>query len=190
MGNATGTSFKRRQANGDFEKFFKGKGIDIGCGGHPIEVEGVIKHDRIFNNDALDLTAYENETFDFVYSSHCLEHLSKPRVALKEWWRVVKVGGYLIIVVPEYSLYEKRQRPSRFNTDHKTVFTLGSLFSLVNCFLPMSQIIRLQINDEGFDYKDFESDQTSKGAQAEIELIIRKVSDHFWADNNMRVYYE
>jgi len=43
-----------------------------------------------------------DETFDIVYSSHTLEHFSylSIQTVLKEWLRVLKVGGELRLVVP------------------------------------------------------------------------------------------
>lgn len=40
--------------------------------------------------------------YDFVLSSHNLEHIANPVEALKEWQRVVKPTGHLLIVLPHY----------------------------------------------------------------------------------------
>lgn len=37
---------------------------------------------------------------DFVISSHVLEHFIDPIKALKEWYRVVRKGGYIFMIVP------------------------------------------------------------------------------------------
>lgn len=185
MGNETKKSFERRIINNDFEIFFKGKGIDIGCGKDPVKPDA-IKHDSIFGDEALDLSKYENEEFDYVYSSHCLEHIEHTEWALNEWWRVLKKGGHLIVVVPEWTLYEKRIFPSQFNSDHKKLFNIDTMLYFSHT-LKNSQLVRLQVNDLGFDYTDKVNDQTKKGAQAEIEMIVKKVEDEFWADLNCRL---
>ena len=41
-----------------------------------------------------------NCKYDFVLSSHSLEHMANPIKALKEWQRVVKPGGHFLIVLP------------------------------------------------------------------------------------------
>lgn len=41
-----------------------------------------------------------DESQDFVISSHVLEHFPDPIKALKEWYRVVKTGGYIFMIVP------------------------------------------------------------------------------------------
>jgi len=42
----------------------------------------------------------EDNSVDFVVSSHVIEHFPDPIKALKEWYRVVKPGGYLYIIAP------------------------------------------------------------------------------------------
>lgn len=51
-----------------------------------------------------------NETFDIVHSGHTLEHFSWTSVdkVLKEWTRVLKVGGELRLVVPNLRWSAKR----------------------------------------------------------------------------------
>jgi predicted SAM-dependent methyltransferase len=51
-----------------------------------------------------------SETFDIVFSSHTLEHFSFNSVdkVLKEWTRILKVGGELRIVVPNLRHVAKR----------------------------------------------------------------------------------
>lgn len=108
----------RRVREGFYARFLSGKyGLDIGPQNDPI-TPGCVQWDR--PNDAHDLTRFPDRTFDWVYSSHCLEHLEKPEQALREWWRVLSAGGYLIVVVPHRDLYEKsRAMPSRWNGEHK-----------------------------------------------------------------------
>ena len=48
---------------------------------------------------------FEDEEYDFVISSHVMEHFFDPIKALKEWYRVIKKGGYIFIIAPtHYSL--------------------------------------------------------------------------------------
>jgi predicted SAM-dependent methyltransferase len=52
----------------------------------------------------------ENEVFDIVFSSHTLEHFGWVHVdkVLKEWCRVLKIGGELRLVVPNLKHVAKR----------------------------------------------------------------------------------
>ncbi len=120
----TAKSHERRQKEGFFEKYCKGEGLDIGYGADII-VPGCSGWD-LQNGDAQLLEGVEDESFDFVYSSHCLEHVCDVRVALKNWFRVVRPGGYLIVAIPHRDLYEKKLTlPSRWNADHKHMFLIG-----------------------------------------------------------------
>jgi predicted SAM-dependent methyltransferase len=54
--------------------------------------------------DARDLSAFPDGTFDEVYASHVLEHLDyheEVLKALREWHRVLKAGGRLLVGVPD-----------------------------------------------------------------------------------------
>lgn len=50
-----------------------------------------------------DVLPYEDESIDVLHCYHVLEHLKNPKHLLKECERVLKVGGYMNIVVPYYS---------------------------------------------------------------------------------------
>lgn len=50
--------------------------------------------------EATNLDAIQNDSYDFLLSSHVIEHTANPIKALKEWVRVVKPGGHLIVLVP------------------------------------------------------------------------------------------
>lgn len=47
-----------------------------------------------------DNLPFNDESYDFVVSSHVIEHFFDPIKAIKEWLRVVKVGGYVYIISP------------------------------------------------------------------------------------------
>jgi SAM-dependent methyltransferase len=64
---------------------------------HPHKTGNVLVH------DAVDLSSIPNQQYDFVFSSHCLEHIANPLKAVKEWFRVTKNNGHLILILPEKS---------------------------------------------------------------------------------------
>jgi ubiquinone/menaquinone biosynthesis C-methylase UbiE len=41
-----------------------------------------------------------DESEDFIISSHVIEHFPDPIKALKEWYRIIKPGGYIFMIVP------------------------------------------------------------------------------------------
>ncbi len=52
-------------------------------------------------SEASDLGPVPSESYDFVLSSHSLEHLANPLKAVGEWTRVLKKNGILLIIVPD-----------------------------------------------------------------------------------------
>jgi len=50
--------------------------------------------------EATDLSQINSNTYDFLLSSNCLEHIANPLKALFEWKRVIKPGGALILILP------------------------------------------------------------------------------------------
>lgn len=66
-----------------------------------------------FIREATDLHGIANHRYDFVLSSHNLEHISNPVRALKEWMRVVKPGGVVIVLLPDYRrTFDHRRNPT------------------------------------------------------------------------------
>jgi SAM-dependent methyltransferase len=50
----------------------------------------------------MDITDIEfpDESFDVIYCSHVLEHVDDDRKAMREFYRVLKTGGWAILLVP------------------------------------------------------------------------------------------
>lgn len=66
-----------------------------------------------FIREATDLHGIGEHRYDFVLSSHNLEHISNPVRALKEWIRVVKPGGVIIVLLPDYRrTFDHRRSPT------------------------------------------------------------------------------
>jgi SAM-dependent methyltransferase len=53
----------------------------------------------------------QSESYDFVLSSHTLEHSANPLRALGEWARVLKPGAALVLVVPHRDGTFDHRRP-------------------------------------------------------------------------------
>jgi SAM-dependent methyltransferase len=67
-----------------------------------IDICNIIKTDKSVGLvcDATDLSSLPAGKYDFVASSHVLEHISNPLKALSEWLRVMSDSGSLLLVVP------------------------------------------------------------------------------------------
>ena len=80
--------------------------LNLGCG--PYRMAGYINIDLYdkgadMNIDVRDLSYFKDGSVDEVFSSHLLEHFSPYHVMalLKEWNRVLKPGGKLILELPD-----------------------------------------------------------------------------------------
>jgi SAM-dependent methyltransferase len=72
---------------------------------------------KVIISDAVDIPVINNETYDFIFSSHTLEHIANPLKAIKEWLRIVKKDGYIIIIVPEKAYcFDHKRDYSKFST--------------------------------------------------------------------------
>jgi len=160
-------------------RYFVGHGIDIGCGNDPLNdqrehfplIESCLPWD-IVDGDAQKMEMDAGVQFDFIYSSHCLEHLHSPLVALRRWCDLLRAGGHLVIVVPDHTLYEHDNWPSKYNPDHKWSFTTARCADLMRSLAGM-RILKLELLDHTFKPKDI-GDQTLGNAECGIELILQK----------------
>ncbi len=64
-----------------------------------------------FIAEATDLAPIPSETYDFVLSSHAIEHVANPLRALREWSRVLERGGYLALFAPHRDGAFDHRRP-------------------------------------------------------------------------------
>lgn len=107
----------------NWEEIFQGRMLDIGSGDDPLaNAEPFDKE----HGDANFLTQhFEKESFDLIHASHCLEHLEQHAAdVLADWVSLLRPGGHLVFVVPDFGAYERLQYPSRFNYDHKSSWSM------------------------------------------------------------------
>ncbi|HWY61438.1 MAG TPA: class I SAM-dependent methyltransferase [Rhizomicrobium sp.] len=177
-------------------RYFVGDGIDIGGGEDPLglyrELFPAISSVRNWDlpdGDAQAMAGVPDNSFDFVHSSHCLEHLNDPLAGLANWLRILKPGGHLIVVVPDEDLYEQGRFPSAHNFGHKYSFTIHkakswskqsiSLTSLLAQLGPTAQLLRIELLDATYRFALPPLDQTMTPiGECAIEFIIRKRPAH------------
>lgn len=201
MGNECSKAVARRINQPGYIRYFKGKGIDIGSGTDSLgNSDGLGKYGQQFplmtscrgwdieDGDAQYMKGVPDNTFDFVHSSHCLEHMVDPFIALNNWVRITKSGGYLVITIPDEDMYEQGgtvkdgKFHSDFNGDHKRTFTIFKYQSWspvsVNVFDLLSvdfKIIKVELLDQSYQYGLHRHDQTGGIAECAIEFVIQKL---------------
>lgn len=186
-------SIQRRLADSNFiRRYFVGDGLDVGGKPDPLllykELFPLMTSARTWDwedGDAQFLAGLADNSLGFVHSSHCLEHLIDPAEGLRNWLRVVREGGYLIITVPDEDLYEQGVFPSTFNRDHKWTFTTFkttswsersiNLIDMVRELGSAAEVVRIEQLSGNYRFDLPRFDQTlTPVAECGIELIIRK----------------
>lgn len=186
-------SISRRLSCPNFmRRYFSGKGLDIGGKPDPLslytELFPLIQDVRVWDledGDAQFLETIPDETYDFVHSSHCLEHLHNPAEGLKNWLRVIKPCGYVVLTVPDEDLYEQGEFPSTYNKDHKWTFTIWKESSWSNRSINILELLKgigrgaaiekIELLDATFRNGLPRYDQTlTPVAECGIEVVIRK----------------
>jgi predicted SAM-dependent methyltransferase len=109
--------------------YLQGRGLDVGCGMNAVWPSAIgVDSKKAFGphtaasveSEGDDLSMFADATMDYVFSSHTLEHFEPGKVpaVLAEWWRVLKVGGRLVLYLPHADFYPNIGQEGA-NPDHK-----------------------------------------------------------------------
>lgn len=129
-----------------------GKGVDVGCNRLEWSYPGSIPVDPIINGySALEFPNDANE-LDYIFSSHCLEHVEDWVGVLDYWKTRLKLGGTLFLYLPDYSQVYWRPWNNRkhinilspiimkdYLEDRKFINIFISQVDLNNAFMIMAQ---------------------------------------------------
>lgn len=99
--------------------YCKGKGCDVGFGGDKVmktNCDG-IDYPQPYayaGNDKVDIACdvikeeipVADDTYDYVYTSHLIEDFADTADALRKFIRILRSGGYLMLVFPDQPKYE------------------------------------------------------------------------------------
>lgn len=198
MANEMKKSHICRVRHNDYE-WLKGDILDIGSGPWPIEVDppSTVRAWDLPDGDAQYLESIEDKSYSVIVASHVIEHVRDPAIALKNWSRVLKEGGYCYILAPLYSAYEKFRDfqygspyPAKFNDDHKTSWDIVSVERPMNHehydYKRIVQIgkdaglhlVDLRMELDGFHWdrwSDLDFDSTMHGGLAQLCIIYQKI---------------
>ncbi|ACB77221.1 methyltransferase domain-containing protein [Opitutus terrae] len=80
-------------------RYCTGTGLDIGAGLWPLPGATAVDLER-GPGHGRTLDEFADSSQDYVFSSHCLEHITDWRTALASWIRKLKRGGRLFLYLP------------------------------------------------------------------------------------------
>ena len=139
-------------------------GLDIGCGpakvwpqmigvdsGKDTELFGVEMRPDIVVPDAGRLAIFADGSAESIFSSHCLEHIEDWHGALREWWRLLKVDGYLCLYLPHADLYPNIGQPGA-NPDHKHDFRPEHIIDFCRLAFGDWSLVNAQTRGDGNEY--------------------------------------
>ncbi|WP_051189766.1 methyltransferase domain-containing protein [Daejeonella oryzae] len=108
-----------------------GYGLDLGFGGDPITSSAIrmdfpLPYTHVgdypvqLGGQAENLYWFNDNVLDYVYSSHLLEDFQDTEKILREWLRVIKPGGKLIIFCPDEQRFRIhcKETGQPYNTAH------------------------------------------------------------------------
>jgi predicted SAM-dependent methyltransferase len=189
-GGETSCSHPRRKQNNFFDKYLKCKEkvLEIGGTTDPIVTWADNYDQQHCINPTVDATFCKeilSESYDVVNASHVLEHIANCYLGIKNWYRLLKPGGILIITVPHVDLYERKSElPSEGNSNHK--YFIHDSEDRLPYTLNLKNLIRGALLDENYklleynvcENPDFDNRKTKwpehPQAEYQIEVVIQK----------------
>jgi len=186
VGLASQAAYELRRINGFWEHFCAGPHIiDVGYrGGTNAQVicEGALGIERgTPGYDGLHIPV-EDGWADAVHCSHVLEHVLPPEIYLQEWFRTLRLGGFLLLFLPHAFLYERRLTvpPSRFSPEHLRSYTPSTLLAEIEWALEPNTYRVRHLADMDYRYDYSLPLEVHPVGAFEIECVIQKVTPPAW----------
>jgi SAM-dependent methyltransferase len=134
--------------------------------------------------EGTDLTPIDSGIYDFILSSHCLEHIANPLNAIREWNRVLKPGGFMLLVLPDRKFTFDRKRDytpfSHLLSDYELKIEENDLTHLPEIL----KLHNLDLDpDAGKDYEAFKK-------RSENNIINRGLHHHIFSQNVLQQSFE
>ena len=124
-----------------------------------------------FIGEAANLKGVKDASYDFVLSCHSLEHVANPIKALKDWSRVMKQKGRLVLVLPD----------KEFTFDHhRPITSLAHLIEDYNNNIDESDTTHFEevIALHDFNYDDFVHSKEELIQRTNLNIENRAVHHH------------
>lgn len=134
--------------------YCKGRGIDVGAGVWPLD--GALPIENIPEENAYKLDNFADNSLDFVFSSHCLEHLTKWQKALSLWIRKIKKGGILFLYMPHKSMQ---------------LWKPGEIYGMGHAWSPSWEVLIPYLEKNGMEILEYEK---SRDNYWSFHIVARK----------------
>lgn len=193
----------------------RGHGIDIGafCNPFPVdypttihyldcktveeqkEILKDVDYSKVVKPHIIDdgeiLSTIKDETYDFLCSSHQLEHCMSPLTALSNQLRIVKRGGYLFYALPDKNhTFDKKREVTPFSIFSQMYVSDPRVWDKLNNNVMSLQIWKqlvLNCYDEYLFNVDNISDASVRSQIGE-QRFEKKLDIHFFAWDQTSVY--
>ena len=162
----TSRGYEVRKVRDRISPYLDGYILDVGCGDEKVcpgaigvDNEGKVANIRMDLSDPKAFRLFGDGSMDVVFSSHFLEHVYDFKSTLREFWRMIKPDGALILYLPHKDLYP-RMGENGANPDHKHDFEPEDILSAMRETSKLFTVERNEIRQDGDEYS--------------FELILRK----------------
>ena len=158
-------------------------GADVGCGTCRIDdmipsidqqADWKYAHAQ-FVHDCHDLEIFSNQSLDFIFSSHCLEDFDDIPVVFMNWFKKLKNGGLMLLLLPDMEICDCEfcKNKSRYpgvedptgNPSHKT--NVGKKF-----MTDMLQGLKEKFN---ISVEVLQEDSIPHNKTSSIDFVIKKI---------------
>ena len=118
---------------------------------------------------------------DVVLSAYQLQDIADYRAALRAWFGAVRIGGYLVVVVPHAFLHERQlELPSRWNPAQRHLYSPGTLMEQVEeALAPNSYRVRL-LADDDTDYAYDTPSTLEPAGHSDVLLVLERIAPPAW----------
>lgn len=113
--------------------YTEGRGLDVGCGRRRLRPDNMVFFDK-YEEAMPDVQGdpenipFPDEHFDFVMSSHSLEHMENWGKVIDQMLRVTKHKGYICLIIPD------TRTTFGLDKDHKHEWTLDSFIDALESY--------------------------------------------------------
>src|SRR5258708_6197676 len=100
------------------------------------------------------LPVFSSGSLDFVYSSHTLDCIEHTKDVLKEWWRVIRTGGHLVLYLPHKS-FSPNVRTKEAKQQHAIDFLPDDIIKIMES-VGTWDLVRNEERSEGNEHSFFQ----------------------------------